>query len=39
MLTGRVALRLANWLRSAAGTSFCGGWLAGLFGVVFCHQM
>jgi hypothetical protein len=39
MLTGRVALRLANWLRSAAGTSFCGGLLAGLFGVAFSHQM
>ena len=36
---GRVVLRLADWLRSAAGTSFGGGWLAGLFGVAFCHQL
>ncbi len=38
-LAGRVALRLADWLRSAAGTSFCGGLLVGLFGVALSHQM
>jgi hypothetical protein len=36
---GRLALRLAGWLRSAAGTSFGGGLLAGLFGVAFSHQL
>ena len=38
-LAGRIAIRLADWLRSEAGTSFCGGMLAGLFGVAISHQM
>jgi hypothetical protein len=35
----RVASRLVEWVRSATGSSFCGGMLAALFAVVFCHQM
>jgi hypothetical protein len=40
---GRLALRMASslvaWMRSDPGTSFCGGALAGLLAVTFCHQM
>jgi hypothetical protein len=36
---GRAARGLVHWLRSVAGRSFCGGALAALFGVFFCHQM
>jgi Spermine/spermidine synthase domain len=41
MLRGaaRIGVRFADWQRSSAGTSFCGGTLAGLYGVAFCHQM
>jgi hypothetical protein len=35
----RMASRLAAWVRSAPGSSFCGGSLAGLFAVAFCHQV
>src|ERR1700690_3999044 len=40
---GRLALHMASslvtWVRSAPGSSFCGGALAGLLAVTFCHQM
>ena len=35
----RIASRLVEWVCSATGSSFCGGTLAALFAVVFCHQM
>ncbi len=39
MPAARTSLRLLAWVRSTAGTSFCGGALAALYSVVFCHQM
>jgi len=34
-----MASRLATWVRSVPGTSFCGGGIAALLAVAFCHQM
>ena len=35
----RIASRVAAWVSTAAGSSFCGGALVGLFAVAFCHQV
>jgi Spermine/spermidine synthase domain len=35
----RLASRVRDWFQTASGSSFCGGTIAGLFVVAFCHPM